>query len=81
MGKTRFSATKPPRSPTEDLSVKSIQAGLLAHGSFYSLPLPILQPLRNLKALRTVDPASFVPDHSGVAVPDSHGVPHKVQIA
>jgi hypothetical protein len=26
-----------------------------------------------------VAPASFVPDHSGVAVPDSHGIPFSAQ--
>jgi len=59
--------------------VKHIQAGFLAYGSPYSLPLPALRPFGLSSAersgLRAVDLASFVPDYSGVAVPDSHGVP------
>jgi hypothetical protein len=52
--------------------VKRIQEGVLTLGSFYFLPLPILRPFDKL---RIVVLASFVPDYSGVAVPDSHGVP------
>ena len=43
---------------------------LLTAPFIYSLLLPI--------PFRTVDPASFVPDYSGVAVPDSHGVPFRL---
>ncbi len=46
-------------------------SGLLAP----SHPDPsILRPTQD-SGLRTVDLASFVPDYSGVAVPDFHGVP------
>jgi len=57
------------------LIVKRIQAGFLAYGSSYSLPLPIPFDPSTSSGSRTVDLASFVPDYSGVAVPDSHGVP------
>jgi hypothetical protein len=59
--------------------VKRVQARLLTLGSTYrawvcstdqaSLPLPAPT------SVRTVATASFVPDYSGVAVPDFHGVP------
>ncbi len=39
-----------------------------------SLPLPIFCPFNEL-GFQIVDLAGFVPDYSGVAVPDSHGVP------
>ncbi len=65
--------------------MKRIQAGFLAYGSSYrglksfvlqaSLPLPVPRPFDKLG---TVDLASFVPDYSGVAVPDSHEVPLSV---
>jgi hypothetical protein len=65
--------------------VKRIQAGFLAYGSSYRLPLPILCPFDmrstepvEVSGLRPVDLASFVPDYSGVAVPDSHEVPLSV---
>jgi hypothetical protein len=73
----------PPSQPLHRrLNVKRIQAGILAYGSSYSLPLPThltFRPFDKLRAqgsgLRAVVPVSFVPDHSGVAVPESHGIP------
>ena len=40
-----------------------------------------LRPFNNLQVsrLRAVAPTSFVPDHSGVAVPGSHGIPFSDQ--
>ena len=35
-------------------------------------------PFPSFNSLRIVDLASFVPDYSGVAVPDSHGVPYRL---
>jgi hypothetical protein len=72
--KTGFFSTSPFTVFHRRPIVKRIQAGFLAYGSSYSLPLPILDPSAS-SGLRIVDLASFVPDYSGVAVPDSHGVP------
>ena len=58
--------------------MKRVQAGILAYGSSYSLPLPTLYLSTNSR-LRAVDLASFVPDYSGVAVPDSHEIPFSAQ--
>jgi hypothetical protein len=64
--------------------VKRIQAGFLADGSSYlarNLPFTagLLAPSHpapsTCSRIRVVDLASFVPVYSGVAVPDSHGVP------
>jgi hypothetical protein len=68
--------------------VKRIQAGFLAYGSSYcglkssstfrpSCPFPSFDPSTS-SGFRIVDLAGFVPDYSGVAVPDSHGVPFPV---
>lgn len=64
--------------------VKRIQAGFLAYGSSYlacslSPASGLLAPSHPAPSassgLRVVDLASFVPDYSGVAVPEFHEVP------
>jgi hypothetical protein len=64
--------------------VKRIQAGVLTYGSsYYGLkssyfrplcPFPSFDPSTS-SGFRIVALANFVPDYSGVAVPDFHGVP------
>ncbi len=83
--KTGFFHTPPFTALHRRPIVKRIQAGFLTYGSSYCglasflpsrppCPFPSFD-LPTHSRLRTVAPASFVPDYSGVAVPDFHGVP------